>query len=561
MKISLNSTSFLLPQNKNWEILEKLEQINFNDYGNITKVLIDPENQKNDCDFIIFFLQDIIDHLSLGSLDIDKEINKILNIIELIKKRLDKNKKPIVFALSGFLIENTIKLAKNESNFKKIKNKFLDNLYTISSKYPNLYILDVDEIFAKEGFKNCFDQRNYYLSRCRLSNLGIEILAYNLKKILTRISSSNKKVLILDCDNTLWGGVLGEDGYENILIGQDGIGLAFRDFQKTIKKIKEEGTLIALCSKNNESDVVNVLKNHNSMILKYDDIAALKINWKEKSENIKELAKELGLGIDSFMFWDDNPVEREKVKMQIQDIEVIDPDKDVSKWCLQLAEYEGFSKFQTTEEDKLKTQQYKSRSKFVKEKSNFSNEFEYLKNIKLNPSLMEINESTISRAVQLCQKTNQFNLRTTRYDANLLLNLKKENPNSCFLVKLKDIYGDHGIIALFCLKLLDKNYLFLDTFLMSCRILGRHLEAWILNQIINIAKKKKINFVIAEFKYTKKNNVAKKFLGDHGFKKISNKEFTNINNNFSKISSNGDKSDFYIANIKKIKIPFLEIYK
>ncbi len=414
MKISLNSTSFLLPQNKNWEILEKLEQINFNDYGNITKVLIDPENQKNDCDFIIFFLQDIIDHLSLGSLDIDKEINKILNIIELIKKRLDKNKKPIVFALSGFLIENTIKLAKNESNFKKIKNKFLDNLYTISSKYPNLYILDIDEIFAKEGFKNCFDQRNYYLSRCRLSNLGIEILAYNLKKILTRISSSNKKVLILDCDNTLWGGVLGEDGYENILIGQDGIGLAFRDFQKTIKKIKEEGTLIALCSKNNESDVVNVLKNHNSMILKYDDIAALKINWKEKSENIKELAKELGLGIDSFMFWDDNPVEREKVKMQIQDIEVIDPDKDVSKWCLQLAEYEGFSKFQTTEEDKLKTQQYKSRSKFVKEKSNFSNEFEYLKNIKLNPSLMEINESTISRAVQLCQKTNQFNLKKNR---------------------------------------------------------------------------------------------------------------------------------------------------
>ena len=125
MKISLNSTSFLLPQNKNWEILEKLEQINFNDYGNITKVLIDPESQKNDCDFIIFFLQDIIDHLNPGSLDIDKEINKILNIIELIKKRLDNNKKPIIFALSGFLIENTIKLAKNESNFKKIKNKFL----------------------------------------------------------------------------------------------------------------------------------------------------------------------------------------------------------------------------------------------------------------------------------------------------------------------------------------------------------------------------------------------------------------------------------------------------
>ena len=147
--------------------------------------------------------------------------------------------------------------------------------------------------------------------RCRLSTLGIEIISEKLKEIIIKFNTTSKKVLLLDCDNTIWGGVIAEDGIENIKIGQDGEGSIFVDFQKAIKKIKDSGVLISLVSKNNKSDVENVLKNHDSMILKKKDIAIMKIDWNDKAENIKKIAKELSLNLNSFIYWDDNPLERE----------------------------------------------------------------------------------------------------------------------------------------------------------------------------------------------------------------------------------------------------------
>jgi len=556
MKIRLTSTSFLLPNNKNWKIIEDLKNIRFAKFGDISSTLTD-NKKKFDFDIVLIFLPDLIDYFKPNKFDENFEKKKITNLLKLIEKRLKSNKSNLIICLSEFLFYNSINLSKNDFFTKKIKSFFKKLLYFQSKKFKNLYILDLDETFSEHGYKNCFDQRNFYLFRCRLSTSGIEVTAKNLKKIINRIKSTNKKVLLVDCDNTLWGGVLAEDGFENIQIGQDGLGSAFFDFQKAIKKIKESGILVVILSKNNREDVVKVLKEHHSMVLKYEDITAFKVNWKEKTENIKQLSKDLYLGLDSFVFWDDNPIEREKVKLNLNQVHVIEAGTDVSNWPKQLLEYEGFSKFITTKEDKLKTKQYKLREKFIENKSTFNSELNYLKSIKLKPALVKINSSTINRATQLCQKTNQFNLRTVRYNSEQILKLNKEDI--CFLVHLSDIYGDHGIVGLICLRIIDKKFIFLDTFLMSCRIIGRHVEAWILNEIKKIAKKKKISKILAEFIPTSKNQIAESFLKDHKFQKISKKQLKEniygINKNFF----NSEKSSFFIFDTNK-KIPHIEIY-
>lgn len=538
MKIELSSTSYLLPNNKNWELLEKLSNINFNDYGNF---LMDKKTSSS-AELVIFFLPDLIDYFS--SADNEKpEIIKIKNILILLEKKLKKTDKTIIVSVSEFLYHNTINFSQKNKKTKKIKFFFIEELLKLTKKYKNLYTLDLEEIFSPVGYDNCFDQRNYYLCRCRLSILGIEILAKNLKKILNRIQYVNKKVLLLDCDNTLWGGVAAEDGLEKIQIKNDGLGLAYFEFQKAIKKIKDSGILIALVSKNNKNDVENVFKNHDSMHLRTKDITCSKINWVDKSKNIMEIAKELNLDLSSFVFWDDNPIERDKVRINLKDVTVFEPDEDVAKWPLQLLEYEGFSKFETTISDKLKSNQYNQRSRFIDDKTNNKNEIVYLKSINIKPKKIQITNSSINRAVQMCQKTNQFNLRTIRSSASEIKKIVKKK--NCFLVNLEDNYGDHGLVSLVSLKKIDKNHMFIDNFLMSCRIIGRHLESWILAEIVKILSKQKIEYLIAEYIPTPKNKVVKNFLISHKFKKIKKIELKKKNNNFNKFCL-GKKSEYYI---------------
>ena len=556
MKIKLNSTSFLLPNNENWKLIKKNNDLIFSDYGNINNIA----NVKDKIDFEItlFFLPDLFDYFQPDKLNYKEELKKISNIIKLLKQKLNLKNKKFIIGVSEYLFNNVINSSKKYNFSKKVKNFFLDELYKLTKQYNNLYIIDLDIIFSEHGYKNCLDQRNYYIFRCRLSAFGIEMISRNLKDIMDRISYTNKKVLLVDCDNTIWGGVLAEDGIENIQIGQDGIGAAFSDFQKTIIKIKNSGILIILVSKNDKSDVENVLKNHQSMILRKQDIAAMKINWNEKSNNIRQLSKDLSLGLNSFVFWDDNPIEREKVRAQLKEVEVIEPDTDVTGWPKQLLEFKGFSKFIVTKEDGSKTKQYKIREKFIEDKYSFKDEINYLKSIKIKPTITKVDKSTINRTVQMCQKTNQFNLRTKIYNTSDVLKLN--DKNICFLVGLKDIYGDHGIVSFISLKIVNNKFIFIDTFLMSCRILGRHLESWILNEIKKIAVKNKIKLILAEYIPTKRNIVAKNFIIKNNFKKISKKELYTYADFFKKIGNEKNNSEFYNLSTKEI-IPNLEIYE
>jgi len=553
MKIEIKSTSYLLSDNASWNSLKKKNKLIFSEYNNIFS---NPKsNDKVQCEILVLFLKDIIDYYKVLKNEIKNEKKKIQLIIKLIKEKISiYEKKNFIISVSSYYYLNHLNSSKNKPLEKEIEFFLYKELYNLSKKHANLYVLNIDDLFSLHGLKNCFDERNYSLFRCRLSTLGLKLLSNKLSELIFGINNANKKVLLLDCDNTLWGGVIGEDGIEKIQLGQDGLGLAYTEFQKAIKKIQESGIIIALVSKNNSSDVMNVLENHKSMILKKKDIAAFKINWKEKSDNIRQLSKDLFLGLESFVFWDDNPIERNKVRNEISDIEVIEPEKDISYWSKQLLEYSGFSKFQVTKEDYVKTKQYKSRGIFLEKKKSSKNEITYLKKIKIKTKLISVENDNMDRASQLTEKTNQFNFNTKRYKIADIKKLKKNHL--CFLVKLSDIYGDHGIVSFFILKK-DKEILIVDLFLMSCRIMGRYLENWILSEIKKIAITNKKKDILFEFIPTKKNkDLINNFIKLNNLKKITKKKIEEKNLKLE----NRSKAEYYILNTKQ-KITNLEIYE
>jgi FkbH-like protein len=414
--------------------------------------------------------------------------------------------------------------------------------------------VDIDKEFSKFGFSNTFDKRNWYFARCRLSNTGLKVLSDTIKTVLKNHFTPAKKVLVLDCDNTLWGGVVGEDGVKGLKLGQDGDGKAYQDFQRAIKFHQKNGIILALNSKNNDRDVWKVFLNHREMILKKKDIISSKINWNEKFDNLIAISKELDLNLDSFVFWDDNPIEREKVKKNLPQVDVIDVADEVNQWADQLYTLDQFAKLVVTKEDLRKTNQYKSRAKFLKAINISKNEIDYLKSIKLKPKILKIDKYNLSRAEQLCMKTNQFNLRTTRYKANEIQHLSKNMQNIVFLTNLEDIYGNHGIISLVIVKKIDNEIAFLDSFLMSCRILGRHLESWIINETIKKCKQRGYKILISEYIPTQKNLMVKNFTSKNGFtNNINNKKILNL---FKK-----NKKNITFAELKKVKIPYLDVYK
>ena len=517
-KLIISSSSFIFSEHPAWDSLSSKFILNFKYVGNFANSFL--LKDKNEILVSILFTTDLFDENISSYLD-NKKIQEICEpIINLIVKKIKYSKRPIIIAMSAKSTYNIISSVFQIPAAQKIFNYISQRINLLQKKYNNIYFINLDYKFSHHGYDRIFDKRNWYLANSKISIEGLELIVEDVKKVIDRIYSPAKKLLVLDCDNTLWGGILGEDGIKSISLGQDGIGKAFVDFQKTIKSFLNQGVLLAIASKNNEKDVLEVFEKHESMEIKKKDIINFKVNWKEKSENIRAISEELDLGLESFVFWDDNPFERDKVKKNLPQVLTVDPSDEVVYWADQLRQLDELSKFNVTAEDKIKLKQYKIRSKFLTGKKNFSDEGNYLKSIKLNATRIKINQSNISRAVQMTQKTNQFNLRTARYTQSEIERINKNKKNIAFLVNLKDIYGEHGITAILIAKNIDNKSIFIDTCLMSCRILGRNLESWILKELQKVAQKRGIEHVYAEYIETKSNSMCKSFYSDHNFKKI-----------------------------------------
>jgi FkbH-like protein len=253
------------------------------------------------------------------------------------------------------------------------------------------------------------------------------------------------------------------------------------------------------------------------MLIIRTDLVAAKVDWNEKSQNIRALARDLDLNVNSFVFWDDNPIEREKARLAIPEMLTVDVPNEIHHWPSLLETMFEFSRFHVTDEDRKKTTQYEARYKFIESKSKALDENSFLRSIVLKGELIKLSESNITRAIQLCQKTNQFNLTTRRYSHEELNNLSNDDFEFCMLAKLTDRFSDHGLVGLVCLRELNSQTLLLENLLLSCRVLGRKFEFWIMDQIISLANRRGYTELLGLYLDSGKNTVSKDYLSTCGF--------------------------------------------
>lgn len=513
--LKIFSTSSLAFKSNKWEYLKKKYNLLSNEFINLE--LINNVKLNSEINYFVIFIDDLF---QLNQKNYHHNLNLIIKNISYLAK---KNNNKIIFSFIFRDETNSINFSKFDNQKSIFFNKLKKNYFDLASKNENLLYFDIDNFFREEGYKKVFDQRNWYSFRLRLSTEGLKLLTINLESFLMRIYTPRKKVIIVDCDNTLWGGVIGEDGIENLKIGTDGIGKAHQDFQRALKTLSDNGTILCLVSKNNEADVWDVFKNHPEMILKKNDITTSLINWDEKYKNIEIISKKLNLSLDSFVFMDDNPLEREKVKNYLPDVEIIRFDEDISFWPSKILGLNCFANLQITKEDKHKKRQYDIKLKFDEAKKKFKDSSKFLKSIKLDYKIEKLNKFHFARASQMTLKTNQFNFSTQRYSVNEIKIFNQKKKNQSFIIKVKDKYGDHGYVGLMMLSEIEKKQYLITNFLASCRILGRNIESIFLKEIVKkISKKNKRIFL--EYKKTKKNTPILDFINKNNLRKINNND-------------------------------------
>lgn len=406
---------------------------------------------------------------------------------------------------------------KNELSQKRTINEINIALEGIAKEMRNVYILDYDNLTSLYGKLKWQDNKMWFLARMPIAVGNYAYLADEYIRFLKPLKGLNRKCLVLDLDNTLWGGILGEEGIDGIKLGNTYPGNAFLAFQKEILNLYNKGIILAINSRNNESDAMEVLEKHPDMVLKPKHFASWRINWQDKVQNMKEISEELNIGLDSIVFIDDSPFEREMMKVNLPEVLTIDLPSDPAQYCSVLREVNDFEILSFSDEDRKRGEMYHSQLERKKLQESSSSLEDFYKSLDMKIMINLADKYAVPRISQLTQKTNQFNLTTKRYSEADIQNFS-ESPNyRVFYIRLFDKFGDNGIVGVSILKKNSEIEWEIDTFLMSCRVLGRTVETAFLSFITDVAKKEGAKFLLGNFIPTKKNSPASNFYRLNGF--------------------------------------------
>ncbi|RKL61634.1 HAD-IIIC family phosphatase [Thermoanaerobacteraceae bacterium SP2] len=454
-------------------------------------------------------------------------LNMYETIINNIKKNLDAfvlidNFVPPIYMNNGiydFQITNGV------INFIRLLNY---KLVELKEKYKGVYINDLEHISSNLGNENIIDSKMWYLAKNPFNvNLYIN-LANVYVKYIKAIYGKKKKCIVLDLDNTLWGGIIGEDGFNGIKLGETYPGNCYKDFQIELLKLKQRGIILAINSKNNYDDAIEVINNHPDMILRERDFVSIKINWNDKASNIMDIARELNIGLDSMVFIDDNPVECEYVKEKLPEVVTIKlPENPIDlKNFIDGLDY--FESLELTNEDRKKTDMYREQIQRENFKSNFDNIIDFYKNLNMIVTIKSIDDFYIPRVAQLTQKTNQFNLTTKRYTEEDIKKINQSGKYLIYVFNVEDKFGDYGTVGLVIIQKESDKIWYIDTFLMSCRVMNRMLENVMMGFIYEQAVKNSIETIIGEYIPTRKNIPVKDFYPKMGFVEKDRKYYLDI---------------------------------
>lgn len=488
--------------------------------------------------YIWFYLCPLKD----DSLVIGKEVKNYIDLFRLTISNIPQTKTIIAFTIHPIYTINTIKSSRD---IIEACNYYNDSLYALSNEYSNIKVIDFSDFLSNYSSKDLIDWKYYFISQMALNPRYANSFQIWFKTQIESIELKRKKCLVLDFDNTLWSGILGEDGIEGIGLGGDYPGKAFLFFQKQIKELSKQGIIIAGCSKNNFEDVRELWDKHPEIILTEKYFSAYKINWLNKADNIRQLAEELNIGLDSMVFIDDNPTERAIVKQNIPEIEVPEfPEQpyQLPLFFKEIAE-KYFSIYSLTIEDISKTEQYKQNAQRTSIKSMFTNMDQYIKSLEIDLKIEEVNNITLPRVAQLTQKTNQFNLTTFRYTESDIRSFI-DNNDKIYTLSVSDRFGNNGLTGVIICKIQD-NQAEIDSLLLSCRILGKRIEEAFVYYVLKELKENNIEIIHSKYIPTQKNIQVKEFYETLGFQLENENE--------------GVKS--YIIELKNKEIKLLESYK
>jgi FkbH-like protein len=377
-------------------------------------------------------------------------------------------------------------------------------------------IVDCEYLSALFGKQRWCDPRYWYLGKHAVALDALPLLARHTAAVMAADLGLTRKCLVLDLDNTLWGGIIGEDGLAGIRLGAGVEGEAFVAFQEYIRKLKNKGVILAVCSKNNEADAKEPFEKHPEMRLKLEDIAMFVANWQPKPDNLRAIAKTLDLGLDSLVFVDDNPVERAAIRQLLPEVDVIPLPEDPAYYTRALSDYLMFEARSFTSDDLKRTDQYRSRAQIVELKASATNLDDFYRSLSMKAVVAPFDDFHLPRIAQLLGKTNQFNLTTRRHGMPQLQAFLQDSDCVHFYLRLRDRFADHGLVSLM-IALRRANVLEIDTWLMSCRVLGRTVEATMLQHLFGRANELGCTSVRGIYIPTAKNAMAKDVFAKFGF--------------------------------------------
>jgi FkbH-like protein len=403
---------------------------------------------------------------------------------------------------------------KEEQVERRLEQHWHAGIARASARNANIYIFDLKALVEQVGRSLLYSNKRWYLGGLRFSTAGEKLIARELDRILDAQLVARKKCLLLDLDNTLWGGVIGEDGLNGIQLSETGEGARYRDFQLRIRELSEMGVILGIVSKNNEPDAFEVFDRHEHMVLRKGDFAALKINWTPKAENIADFAEDLDIGTDSIVFIDDNPVEREAVRTALPEVTVPDFPADTCELAsfFERVYKDCFFTLESTAEDRKRTATYLANAKRAAERTAAPSIEEFLAGLGTKIFLTRAGDEDLPRAAQLTQKTNQFNLTTRRYTEQELRALQTTPGTEVFIASVADKYGDNGKVLVSIVRREARDTAELDTFLMSCRVMGRFIEDQILDHMVKELRADGLSRLRVQFIPTRKNAPARAFV-------------------------------------------------
>jgi len=450
--------------------------------------------------------------------EIENVNNRIFTLVEASKSNFPKAQ----LLLHTFVAPTYPALGAIDFKHPRGHRQAVDNLNAglrkLAGEIEGVHLVDCEGLARRAG-SEWFDARYWYTARAQLGPKGLMALAWEYVKYVRALTGKSKKVLITDLDNTLWGGILGEDGVDGIALGPNHPGNAFVAFQYEIKQLSRRGVVLAINSKNNENDVREAFAKHDHMVLKWDDFAAVRVNWRDKLTNMQELAEELSLGLDSFVFIDDSPYELEMVQQALPEVTVVHVPREPSELPGLLSRLGLFDTVIYSEEDRKRSQFYRSQIQRTQLKRSSTSLDEFYRSLTMLLTVYDVGEAQTPRVAQLTQRTNQFNMTTRRYTESDIRQFREDSGYFLRTYRLEDKFGDNGIISVVIVRKEDQSW-YLDTFLMSCRVIGRTVEAAILALLVQEARKAGVTSLVGDFLPTKKNAPAKDVYPQHGFEKV-----------------------------------------